>query len=272
MLLRNMHLSPDGQPGVGEGGQPNTSEAKPTFDRSKLPAFLQKYPGNSLEEVHANADKGYWEMVNHTKGVLEKVSPLAEKAAAYDKLIGAVNGGQKAQKPAIVQLAEELGVDPSLVQQAMREESAGVFGAALTPILSEATAMQELESEPGFAQVKPHIDKWIKENPAVKAEFDALKSSGAVKAAWELAAFKWHAANPHAVSSPSKSAAGMVTGGQPNSTRHEATGPDPEKLKAATEYYQAYGDPRPMTNERLKGTSVEAQMKSMQDYMNGMGL
>lgn len=276
MLLNQRHFTDN----PGGGGQPNATPSEPTFDRSQLPKFLQKYPGNSLAEVMANADAGYWNMVNQASNVLKENEALKPKAEAYDRMSTAINPSGGTQKSAVELLAEELGLsDRRLLESALsdvaRRESANVFTSALGPVLGEFTATEELASEMGgdeFTKIKPKVQAWLNENPAEKARFEGLRDKGFARDAWEIAIRRWGAVTggQPASSSSDRRHSGLPIGGGSSARRTEQA-PDLTRLNAATEYFNTHGEPRPMLHERFKGTSVDRAVESMQNVLNGLG-
>ena len=275
MLLGNTRHFNQADP--AGGGQPNAAgEPKPTFDRSALPPFLQKYPGNSMEEVLKAADTGYWNMVNQTKEVLNKVDPLTKKAAAYDALQAQLGNNTSAQKTAVDMLAEELGIaDAGLLRRALGEvvqpEAAKVFGNAFAPIVGEFTATEELAAEIGdeFVKIKPQVQKWLSENADEKKWFEDMRAAYP-RQAWELAIRRWGATQP-AGGARNKSAAAAIHGGQPSAARGESSGPNPEALKAAAQINERFGDWRPLVHERARGTSIEAAVAAMNQQLGVLG-
>lgn len=267
MNLTQRLFHPDDQ---GGGGQPEGP--KPTFDRTALPPFLQKYPGNSMEEVLKAADTGYWNMVNHTRDVLDKAKPAIEKASAYDRMMASVGGEKTQPQSSIAQLAAELGVSPELVARSQAEIAAAVFTQALAPVLGEYTATQELATEIGeeFTALKPKVTAWLKENPNAQADFDSMKNTHP-KAAWELAMRRFAATQQDNPAGGSKAQASLM-GGRASAGRPAPAGPDRAKLDAAADYHRKFSDPGPMLHEASKGTSIEAAVKQMHEYMTGLNL
>lgn len=273
MLLNKRYFAPDDPAG---GDQPNPAAGgRPTFDRSQLPDFLQKYPGNSMDEVLANAGKGYWQLVDHSKKVEDAYRSAAEKAAAYDRIQAATSGGAPKPPSALDKLAEELGVGRDFLRNAFgevaREEAANTFSSALGPVLTEYTATEELAAEIGdeFTKIKPQVQKWLAENPAEKARFDAMRSNGFAREGWELAIRKWGATQGGQPTN--KAAAGSVSGGRPSGERTQPEGPNMQALGEAARYYEQYGDASAMIHERVKGTSISQAVAAMNAHLNGLG-
>lgn len=227
--------------------QPQTVASQTETPTVREPVLKQKF-GDNWEA----ADESYRNIVNQRQDLETK---LNEATQVISELVQRASPVQQATKRSAFDRLAEIGLPPDIIREAMGD----VVREELKPLARGLQARDTILSEyPEFVQEEAQFQKFLKDNRGVQEKYSRLGVLDPEMALeWGIAKYKEH-----------KAASGTTTTGEsraqaqlPNTVQQsggrtvpDGSGPDPEKLQRATEYYRQTGDDRPLIEERLKGS------------------
>lgn len=227
--------------------EPSTGNAEPTP--------VEKKYGGDMKKIN----DGYWNLNQELTRKNEALSQALPRLQQLEAVVGALlTGGQSSQPtdPASA-LAEELGLaSPESLKSGLRSEVESVLTELFGPFIQQMSADEELSTEiPNFEQLRGETRSFMKDNAEVAETFNAVRGKNP-KAAWKYAIREMLIAknqvqpSPQGASLPGSAAPAGRGAPQPavNQAQVEAE---------AAEYGRQYGDMRPYSHERYKGTSIQ---------------
>jgi hypothetical protein len=246
----------------------STPAAPPAPAQSAAEIALQKKYGNDW----GKANDGYFNVVkalNETQTAAQALQARNQQLESVVQQLAGGKGSTPADVDPLAQLQSELGLPVEPFRNGIRSEVQSAVAELFAPIIKQTQAEEVLSAEvENFPQLKAEARKFMADNEGVANLFNVMRQVDPVQA-WKYAIRESVLSKASGQSRPPASAA--LPGGSPGGGRL----PDPtpvseeEKQKQAWDYYRQYGDSRPATAERYKGTSVD---RHVQDTLRQMGM
>lgn len=240
----------------------------PTAAQAAETALQKKYGGD-----WGKADAGYWNAVQKIKEVQDVNAAAAARVQQLEGALMQLTGGGQAaavSNDPLDPIRTELGLPIEPFRNGIRSEVSAAMEELFGPLIKTAQAEEALSTEiENFDQIKGEARRFMAAAPEVAGLFDSLRKADPV-AAWKYAIREMTFAKGSAPAPPPRSAG--LPGGSTPAGRGQANPAGPtseEKQTAAWDYYREYGDSRPATAERYKGTSVE---RAVNDTLRRLGL
>lgn len=197
-------------------------------------ALLQKVFGGKYK-TSDEAARGHWELNQHAANAMRLLEERDNPAHLAS------------QRPDPLQrLKDEAYIPPDAFRDAVTSVVGPLLQDAFRPIMGSLVARDELSTEfPAYIANEPAIRGWLKNNPQIAAEVQALEAAGLYKQAAKLSTLQWQVANPPA--SPGNKEQQLQAALQTtaaNASRTQETVPTQDQLMMAIQYGHRTGDKR----------------------------
>lgn len=225
--------------------QQPTPEAQPATT-AREPMLKSKF-GDNWDA----ADQSYREIVGQRQTLETQLNEA--KALLTEMVQGRMSPMQQVEsrKTALDRLAE-VGLPPD----AMREAVVEVVRQELQPLARGLAARETIISEyPDFAAKEPQFQRFLKDNQPIRDKYTKMANLDPEMAMeWGVGKFKeFEASQGTPTTGAQRAQASLPNVMQQSGRTASTTGPNPETMKAALDYYQQTGDDGPLMIERMKG-------------------
>lgn len=245
------------------------SQAAPESTPAAAPEvpLAKKYGGDWNK-----ANEGYFNAVKTLNEVQSMAKQLLDRNQQLEQAVQQLAGGRSQPAPSDDPLAEiqsELGLPVEPFRKGINGAVQAAVAELFAPIIAQTQAEEALSMEiENFPQLKADARKFMSTNEGVATLFNALRKTDPAQA-WKYAIRESVLAKAQGPQRPPASAS--LPGGSPGGGRVPDAQPvTSEKVQSeAWDYYRQYGDARPASAERYKGTSID---RHVQNTLRHMGI